>query len=642
MDRHNFSLRQRLDVVFGVLLIMVALGASLSLELARRQRRDARFVAALSAQEPLAVELTALADVAVAHAMAHHDVTDTHRASLERVEQRLRDNLTAFVRGGWLNDGDGASVRVLPGALERLEPSPAVVVERLDAYHRALASILHPGTSFAPAQAAMLQPDITRRGEELRLLIKALVAQVESRSLDVVVQASQMQLAFIVWGMILFTIGIAVVHRLVTTPLHRMADGIAAMQRTGRLVKLPVPARNELGIVADGFNQLADQVEAQKVRLREHIVELQRMNVELDRLATLKDDFLETINHQLRTPLAAIMEGVELLRDAAGGPLTMEQQALVETLRENAKRLDQLVEDVLDLSLLKSGRRQLRRRPADLAALIRRTAEAWRAAAKSRQLTVTCGALPPVYLDEPAIQEVLDHLLRNAIRHAPEQTVIGLEATIQNALVQVSIQDQGPGLSPKQIAQLFQPFVHLHTPEAPGSQGNGLGLAYCRQIIERHRGTIHADSAAEGGLRIRFTLPVASPAFLFDEACRLAQEEAQREDGQYGLLLVSAPGAGSPVEASAWVHEAEAMLSRHTHRGDQFVWLDDVTLVIIAITDREGASAMSHRLRQVIQDARLRVTLTEACYPVDGEEPGDVLAAAKRRSCAATARRVAS
>ena len=202
----------------------------------------------------------------------------------------------------------------------------------------------------------------------------------------------------------------------------------------------------------------------------------------------------------------------------------------------------------------------------------------------------------------------------------------------QHGLVHISVEDQGPGLSPKQIAQLFQPFVHLQTPEAPGSQGNGLGLAYCRHIIERHRGTIHADSSAEGGLRIRFTLPVASPMLLFEEACRTAQEHAQREEGQYGLVLVTMPSTATPTEAISDMQAAEALLSRHTHRGDQFVWVDDHTLVIIAVTDRAGVEAMCRRLRQVLQEARARVTLTVASYPLDGEEPAMLLDAAKRRA----------
>lgn len=373
------------------------------------------------------------------------------------------------------------------------------------------------------------------------------------------------------------------------------------------------------------------RVMEQRRRLQDQINELERVNAELGQLATLKEEFLETINHQLRTPVTTVLEAIQLMRDGTLGPFTEDQHAFVLTMEQQARRLADLVEEVLDLSLLKSGRRPLQRQPADLAALLRQLHAQWRAHAPSSLIRLSCDELPLVYMDATAIQEVTDHLLRNALRHAPQQSEMLIEAHVHDAVVDVSIRDQGPGMSGEQLARLFQPFVHVHTPEAPGSQGSGLGLAFCRQVIERHRGAIRAESAEGQGTTVTFSLPIASKQFLFEEACRRAQEDAEYEAGQFGLLLVTPPPATNAAEAAELMRRAEAVLRRHTHRGDQFVWLDDSALAILAVTDQAGLQAMTERLRGVLSATQLDVDLITALFPVDGESPARLLEAAMRR-----------
>ncbi len=435
--------------------------------------------------------------------------------------------------------------------------------------------------------------------------------------------------AFALGGVLFLFLGMLLMRRAVTAPLARLAHGIKQMLEVGRLVKLPVTQANELGTVAAGFNRLAEQVEEQKQRLREHITELQRVNAELDRLANFKDDLLVTINHQLRTPLTALLEGLELLHDGAMGAVTPDQAALVGTMSENAVRLANLVEQVLDLSLLKSGRRLLTPQPADLGALLRRACETWQAAAEGRRVTLTCGELPAVYMDAEAIQEVLDHLLRNALRHAPMNSEVALRAEPQDGHVEIAVRDGGPGLSAEQLAKLFEPFTHLHTPDAPGSQGSGLGLAFCRQVVERHRGVISAQSQPQQGTTIRFTLPVASVRFLFEEACRAVHDDSEFQRGLYALL-VAAPARPGP-DAVALMRRAEALLKRNVHHGDRFVRLDDARLVITAVTDEPGLEAMLTRLRGALAREVPEVGVAGALYPHEGDQPDRLLDAACRR-----------
>jgi signal transduction histidine kinase len=413
-------------------------------------------------------------------------------------------------------------------------------------------------------------------------------------------------------------------HTQVRQLLRRLAEQIAALQRSGQLPKLSGNGQDEVAAMVAAFRLLAKQVEEQRWRLGEQIVELERVNAELDQLATLKDDFLATINHQLRTPVTAVLECIELIRDGALGSLTQDQQSFVRTMDLNVMQLANLVEEVLDLSLVKSGQRSLQRQSADLIEVLRRSQASWQATSSSCTIRLACHELPPVYMDTTAIQQVMDHLLRNALRHAPKRSEVLIEAQAHDGVVDVSVHNQGPRMSPEQLAKLFEPFTHLHKPEAPGSQGSGLGLAFCRQVIERHRGVIRADSAEGRGSTFTFSLPIASKAFLFEEACRKAQEDAQHGDGQFGLVVTTA-------QTQELMQRVEAVLRRHTARRDQFLWADDLTLVIVAVTNQEGLEAMSRRLRGVLSQEQLDARLVTTFFPKDGDTPERLLETARTR-----------
>jgi hypothetical protein len=320
-------------------------------------------------------------------------------------------------------------------------------------------------------------------------------------------------------------------------------------------------------------------------------------------------------------------------------------------MNENASRLTNLIEEILDLSLIKSGQRPLDRAPGDLGALLRQRHADWQLTDRMRTIRLDSGELPPVYMDAVAAGEVLDHLLRNALRHAPADDEILLQARVAPGgdLVEVSVHDRGPGLTPQQMKRLFQPFTHLQTPDAPGSQGSGLGLAFCRQVIERHHGTIRAESAEGQGATFSFTLPVVSPRFMVEEAWRCALEDARDEQEQFGLVLVSTRKAspmpvglahppteagvyGEPEVAAEVMREAEVILRRSTHQGDRFVWFDRQTLGVFAVATRMGLDAMTQRLADVLRRAGLDLAVGSALFPEDGEQLDRIIDAAVRRS----------
>ncbi|MBI3083301.1 MAG: HAMP domain-containing histidine kinase [Candidatus Omnitrophica bacterium] len=630
--RPTYSLRQRLDLIAGGMLFLVALGGCVALELARRQWQDTKLLQVLHEQERSVEEVIRAGEVLGTLRLQHQTLDPERITRVREGLQRLTKTLHTLQRGGTLVLSEDRLFQVKAvrdlRMLHRLKTAMAAVGR-----YWAHFDTLTGGEAARSLEGLVsLQQELSRDAQALRTFIQSLSTEAEGRSILAVIRASQLQLVVMFSGVLLFLIG-ALLHRhLITTPLQEIADGIGAMQRTGQLSKLPGRYSNELAVVASGFNQLAEQVEEQKRRLREQIVELERLNAELDQLSTMKDDFLETINHQLRTPVTSIRECIGLIRDGTLGPISDEQQPFVRTMEENALRLVNLIEEALDLSLLKSGRRPLQRQADDLTALLRQIRDGWQSMTPSCTVRLSCATLPPVYMDAKAIREVMDHLLRNALRHAPSDTEVLIEVRARDGVVEVSVHDQGPGISQEQQARLFQPFTHIQQPEAPGSQGSGLGLAFCRQVIERHRGAIRTESSEGHGTTFTFSLPIASERFLFEEICHRAEEEAGYEEGQFGLLLAVPADAGLTLPtAKEMIRQAELMLRRHTHRGDQFVWLDDLTFVIVAVTNQAGLEAMGLRLREVLRSNQLNVHLASAVFPLDGETPERLLEVARSR-----------
>ncbi len=363
----------------------------------------------------------------------------------------------------------------------------------------------------------------------------------------------------------------------------------------------------------------------------EYGMDVKRLTHELHRLAAFQDELLATVGHQLMTPLTAITQGIDLLRDgAARAP--RDRQAVIDTMAQEVARLVRLAEEALDLSVLQSGYHQLARQPGDLAALLRSAQQQWQAVAGSAHaIRLVCHDLPPVFMDAEAVRGVVDHLLRNALRHAPAESDVLMQAGVRGEMARVGVRDHGPGLSTEQLGRLFQPFTHLQAPYAPGSQGSGLGLAFCREVLERHRGRIHAQPNTDRGITVWFELPLASPRFLLEDAFLSARDDTDQQAGPFGLILVT-PAGDAPAEAGErGLRRAEGLLRNSTHRGDRFVQVDERALVIFAVADRAGLEAMLSRLERVLDHAGVAVSCGLSVFPEDGRAVDVLLEAARAR-----------
>lgn len=228
-------------------------------------------------------------------------------------------------------------------------------------------------------------------------------------------------------------------------------------------------------------------------------------------LARMQEEFVSTISHELRTPLGFIKGYVTtLMRDDA----SWDDQSRLEFLRiidDEADRLRELIDNLLDSSRLESGTLGMTRETGQIASVIRDSVS--RAQSMYENLEISSSVddeLPAIDMDATRIAQVLDNLISNAVKYAPESAV-DVRAKRANGAIRVEVHDEGPGIKPEHMTHLFERFYRV--PDGNRStRGTGLGLYICRKIIEAHGGDIGVESEAGHGTTFRFTLPLESGA----------------------------------------------------------------------------------------------------------------------------------
>ncbi|OGO70597.1 MAG: hypothetical protein A2Z37_15560 [Chloroflexi bacterium RBG_19FT_COMBO_62_14] len=226
-------------------------------------------------------------------------------------------------------------------------------------------------------------------------------------------------------------------------------------------------------------------------------------------LARMQDEFVSTISHELRTPLGFIKGYVTtLLREET----KWDAETRIEFLRiidDEADRLSELIDNLLDSSRLETGRLSMTQEPTRIAALVRDAASRTRSMYPDIQLTIVVDDdLPLLLVDSTRIAQVLDNLLSNAHKYAPGAPVT-VRATKEDKRISIEVADEGEGIPREHISHLFERFYRVPNNNR-AVRGTGLGLYICRKIVEAHGGEIWVESAPGEGTTFLFTLPIAA------------------------------------------------------------------------------------------------------------------------------------
>jgi PAS domain S-box-containing protein len=269
--------------------------------------------------------------------------------------------------------------------------------------------------------------------------------------------------------------------------------------------------RDRKGRIAGMWGTATDITERRRLENERDrlLAQVQRQLEQLTELDRLKDDFLATVSHELRTPLASILGYLELLSESE---LDEEDAGFVAVIDRNAHRLLQLVEDLLLVSRLQSGRIELARVDVELGALARDCLEAARPRAGVGEIVLGLETNGPVVVtgDPTRLAQVLDNLVSNAIKFTPAGGTVTVRLGRNRSHAVVEVADTGIGIPRDEQPRLFDRFFRASTATERAIKGTGLGLWITRAITEAHGGSIDVESEAGEGTSFRIRLPLAA------------------------------------------------------------------------------------------------------------------------------------
>lgn len=280
-----------------------------------------------------------------------------------------------------------------------------------------------------------------------------------------------------------------------TEPIARLAEGAKSLGDGNLDTRIEVDRKDEFGFLADEFNIMAEKLK------------------ELDHL---KDEFVSSVSHELRSPLAAIAGYVELLtRKPLEQILPEKRTKAFGIIQESTQRLTQFINDILDLAKIKAGRVEIRKTPFQSPKALEEILGLFHPLFEKKHLTGRLEAsadIPLVPADEEKIKQVITNLVSNAYKFTPEGGTIILRAKDDPDAVIVSIEDTGIGIPKEHVGQLFERFKQVPGTRERfgGPKGTGLGLAISKGIVLGHGGKIWVESELGRGSVFSFTLPKKS------------------------------------------------------------------------------------------------------------------------------------
>jgi PAS domain S-box-containing protein len=231
---------------------------------------------------------------------------------------------------------------------------------------------------------------------------------------------------------------------------------------------------------------------------------------ELDRMKT---EFVSQVSHELRTPLTAIKGFTDLMLDGDAGELNEEQDEYLRVVQSNADRLVALINDLLDVSRIESGRIALKRERVDVRSTVESVVAMMRPLLDGKDQALTLSVaddLPLAWADHDRVVQVVTNLISNAHKYTPANGSIAIDVAREGELIRVAVRDDGMGIAPEDLERLFTRFYRVDNSLTREIGGTGLGLSIVKSIVEMQGGTVSVESEPGVGSTFAFTIPVAT------------------------------------------------------------------------------------------------------------------------------------
>jgi two-component system sensor histidine kinase GlrK len=384
-----------------------------------------------------------------------------------------------------------ANERAFSQTLQQLaDRAPPAQVARVRDAGRLATELVRGVPNFDPAANLVARFDTL--GTEANLLAEQTRQGIDARLQNVEQRASATQqwLLWAIMALVPASLALAAIFGLyVVRPLRAIDRAISDLGRGA--VSQPIAIRGPADLAA-----LGRQLEWLRTRLLEIAVERNR--------------FLRHMSHELKTPLANIREGTDLLLEGAVGPLDDNQREVASILRDNALRLQQLIENLLSYSAWQSSARTVDATLFRLESLVGTVVDSQRLALAARNVTLDLQIADlQLVADRAKLKLVLDNLLSNALKFTPRGGTIHLHAYQAGRTTVIDLADTGPGIPPEDRDKVFQAFYSGQTPQGGPLKGTGIGLSVVREFVHAHGGTIEIVDGQFPGAHLRIRLPNA-------------------------------------------------------------------------------------------------------------------------------------
>jgi signal transduction histidine kinase len=340
-----------------------------------------------------------------------------------------------------------------------------------------------------PREELELGENITENGEVIGILVPLGVPfQGNPRELEFI-ERTNLTLIYgaLIGAVIALVLGIFL-SRTLTRPIRELTRATHAVSEGDLLQQVTVHSNDELGELAQAFN---------------------KMSAELSRSVNARKQMTADVAHELRTPLSLIIGHAEAVHDGVLPP----SRENFEIIREEAARLEHLVNDLRTLSLADAGELSISLQIVEPERLVNEVASLYQVETQKKNISITLDVaphLPSLEVDPGRMMQVLTNILDNALRHTPAGGQVVLSATQAAANVEISVQDSGPGLPTGDLDRIFERLYRTDNSRQREDGGSGLGLAIAKSIVQAHGGQISAESGAGKGLKVIISLPGTS------------------------------------------------------------------------------------------------------------------------------------
>jgi signal transduction histidine kinase/GGDEF domain-containing protein len=391
------------------------------------------------------------------------------------------------------------------------------------------------------------------------------------------------------------------------------------------------------------------------VRLRDFATQLERANQELKRIDEMKSEFVSVASHELRTPLAAIKNAIQLILNGKTGEINENQNKFLSMADRNINRLTNILNDLLNLSRIESGKIGMKFENLELKGLIELTTSSLRPKADEKSIRIEVEVpeqLPTVYGDHEKIEQILTNLVGNAIKFTPDGGQILITAKPLHKGVEgghgdrvaVSVKDTGIGIPQEHLGAIFEKFHQVEGSIHRSVSGTGLGLAITKGLVEAGHGTIWVESKVGKGSTFTFTIPISEGErreLYFRSVLDKEFQRVQENGSHLTLFLIEVLEPIDEVK-STLLDQLEEKVKQCLCRKADILLRREREKIIAALceADLKGAQVIRQRIEEAVQNHPIAieglntppiVKVGTATYPEEAISKRELFSIAKER-----------